>query len=55
MFVTDVGELMANIESVFGARAEAYGGLPEVSLTLVQVVALVRPELKIEIKCIAHL
>jgi len=55
MFVTDVGDVMKNSESVFGARAEAYGGLPEVSLTLVQVVALVRPELKIEIKCIAHL
>jgi len=55
LFVTDVGELMENIESVFGARAQAYGGLPEVSQTLVQVAALVLPELKIEIKCIAHL
>ena len=54
MFVTDVGDVMKNSESVFGARSEAYGGLPEVSLTLVQVVALDRPELKIEIKCIAH-
>ena len=55
MFVTDIGEVMANVKGVFGARTEAYGGLPEVSQTLVQVVALVLPELKIEIKCIAHL
>lgn len=55
MFVTDIGDVMANAEGVFGARAQAYGGTPEVSQTLVQVVALILPELKIEIKCIAHL
>jgi enamine deaminase RidA (YjgF/YER057c/UK114 family) len=54
-FVTDMDELMDNAEAVYGAREEAYGGSPEVSQTLVQVVALVSPELKIEIKCIAHL
>ncbi len=54
-FVTDVNEIMANAETIFGSRAEAYGGLPEVSQTLVQVAALILPELKIEIKCIAHL
>ena len=55
MFVTDIGEIMSNADSVFGARSDAYGEVPEVSQTLVQVSALVLPELKLEIKCIAHL
>ena len=54
-FVTDMHELFGNIEDVYGAREAAYGGNPEVSQTVVQVVALVQPELKIEIKCVAHL
>ena len=54
-FVTDMSEVMANAESVFGARAEAYGGLPEVCQTLIQISGLVMPELKLEIKCIAKL
>jgi len=54
-FVTNMEEFMSSIAGVYGARAEAYGGLPEVSQTVVQVVALVQPELKIEIKCVAHL
>ncbi len=54
-FVTDMNELFVNIEDVYGAREAAYGGNPEVSQTVVQVVALVQPELKIEIKCVAHL
>ncbi len=53
-FVADMDELMGNIEDVYGEREAAYGGTPEVSQTVVQVVALVQPELKIEIKCIAH-
>ena len=55
VFVTDMSELMANADAVFGERAKAYGGIPEVCQTLVQVSALVLPELKLEIKCIAHL
>jgi len=54
-FVTDMAEVMSNADSVFGARAEAYGGVPEVCQTLIQIGALVMPELKLEIKCIAHL
>lgn len=54
-FVTSIPEIMANAETIFGARAACYGGVPEVSQTLVQVSGLVMPELKIEIKCIAHL
>ena len=55
MFVTDIGEIMSHADSVFGVRSDAYGEVPEVSQTLVQVSALVLPKLKIEIKCIAHL
>jgi enamine deaminase RidA (YjgF/YER057c/UK114 family) len=55
MFVTDFGETMSNADSIFAARSEAYGGAPEVCQTLLQVSALVQPELKLEIKCIAHL
>jgi enamine deaminase RidA (YjgF/YER057c/UK114 family) len=54
-FVTDMNALMNNLEGVYGERESAYGGMPEVSQTVVQVVALVQPELQIEIKCIAHL
>ena len=54
-FVSDMDEFFGNIEDVYGAREVAYGGNPEVCQTLVQVVALAQPELKIEIKCIAHL
>jgi enamine deaminase RidA (YjgF/YER057c/UK114 family) len=55
MFVTNMKELMSNADSVFTARSEAYGGTPEVTQTLLQVSALILPELKLEIKCIAHL
>lgn len=54
-FVGDMDEFFGNIEDVYGTREVAYGGNPEVCQTLVQVVALAQPELKIEIKCIAHL
>ena len=54
-FVTNMAEFMGSVDSVYTARAEAYGGMPEVCQTVVQVVALVQPKLKIEIKCVAHL
>ena len=54
-YVTDVQEVMANVEMVFAARESAYGEQPEVSQTLIGVTALVDPRLKIEIKCVAHL
>ncbi|MDH3649697.1 MAG: Rid family hydrolase [Saprospiraceae bacterium] len=53
--VTDMKGTMSNIEQLFTVRAEAYGGNPDVTQTLVQVAGLVMPELLIEIKCIAHL
>lgn len=51
--VTDVSETHEHLEAVFGARAAAYGGSPEVTQTLIGVNALLLPELKLEIKCVA--
>jgi enamine deaminase RidA (YjgF/YER057c/UK114 family) len=53
--VTSVEETHENLEAIFGARAEAYGGIPEVTQTLFGVGELLLPDLKLEIKCIAHL
>jgi len=53
--VTSVEETHDQLEAIYGARAEAYGGIPEVTQTLIGVAALLLPELKLEIKCIAHL
>ena len=55
IFVTDMEEFFAAVEAVYSARVEAYGGSPEACQTLIQVGALALPELKIEIKCTAHL
>lgn len=55
MFVTDINEVMSNSDSVFEVREQAYGKAPEVAQTLVQVSALLMPDLKMEIKCVAHL
>lgn len=54
-FVTSLEETHRHIEAIYGARAEAYGGIPEVTQTLVGISGLVLPALKLEIKCIAHL
>jgi len=54
-FVTDVNECMANVDEIFSAREKIYGCKPEVSQTLVGTAALVLPDCKIEIKCIAFL
>ena len=54
-FVTDVNECMANVDEIFSAREKIYGCKPEVSQTLVGTTALVLPDCKIEIKCIAFL
>lgn len=53
--VTSVEETHENLKGIYGARAEAYGGVPDVTQTLIGVVGLVLPTLKLEIKCIAHL
>lgn len=54
-FVTDVNECMENVGEIFLARERIYGCKPEVSQTLVGTTALVSPDYKIEIKCIASL
>lgn len=58
--VTDMANVMDNIDELFKIRSVVYLGNPdlgaqvETSQTLVQVASLVMPELMIEIKCIAH-
>ena len=52
-FVTDMHECMTQVQALFSARQTIYGKPPEVAQTLVQVVALVDPSFKIEIKCVA--
>ncbi|MEC7095693.1 MAG: RidA family protein [Pseudomonadota bacterium] len=52
-FVTDMDECMKQVQDLFAARQAIYGKPPEVAQTLVQVVALVDPSFKIEIKCVA--
>ncbi len=53
-FVTDIDAVMGDLANIFGVRQEAFGGKPEVTQTLIQISALAMPELRIEIKCIAH-
>ena len=53
-FVTDVDDCMINVSEIFAEREKIYGCKPEVSQTLVGTSALVQPDLKIEIKCIAY-
>ncbi|MDG1033547.1 MAG: RidA family protein [Luminiphilus sp.] len=52
-FVTDMHDCMSQVSQLFAARQAIYGKPPEVAQTLVQVVALVDPSMKIEIKCVA--
>ena len=52
-FVTDMNECMTQVQDLFATRQAIYGKSPEVAQTLVQVVALVDPSFKIEIKCVA--
>ena len=52
-FVTNMNECMTQVQALFAARQDIYGKPPEVAQTLVQVVALVDPSFKIEIKCVA--
>tara|TARA_B100001093_G_scaffold199551_1_gene191691 strand:+ start:2248 stop:2634 length:387 start_codon:yes stop_codon:yes gene_type:complete len=54
-FVTDVDECMENVSEIFSEREKIYGCKPEVTQTLIGTSALVAPNLKIEIKCIAYL
>ena len=53
-FVSDVEDCMNYVGDIFAERERIYGCKPEVSQTLVGTSALVQPNLKIEIKCIAY-
>ena len=53
-YVTDIGATMGEIGPVFGARAEAFGGNPDVTQTMVEVSGLVMPEALVEITCVAR-
>ena len=55
IFVTDMAELLDNVEEVYSVREAAYGGNPEVCQTLLQITGLAQAELKIEIKCVTHI
>ena len=46
---------MDNVSEIFQARERIYGCKPEVSQTLIGTTALVSPDYKIEIKCIASI
>jgi len=57
IFLTDMSAIMGSKDKMgafFGARAEAYGGNPQVSQTLIGVNELAAPDLMIEIKVVAH-
>lgn len=57
LFVTDMSTIMGDetkMGAFFGARAEAYGGNPRVSQSLIGVKELAMPGLMIEIKVVAH-
>ena len=57
LYVTDMSSVMGSEEKMgafFGARAEAYGGNPQVSQSLIGVSELAAPDLMIEIKVVAH-
>lgn len=54
-FVTDLPGLNKKAREVFAARAEAFGGPPDTAQTLIGVSALFRPELLIEIQCLARM
>ena len=47
LFVTDMG-------AIFGTRAEAYGGNPQLTQSLIGVKEFVMPDLLIEINVVAH-
>ena len=57
LFVTDMSAIMGSEEKMgafFGMRAEAYGGNPQLTQSLIGVKEFVMPDLMIEIKVVAH-
>jgi 2-iminobutanoate/2-iminopropanoate deaminase len=57
LYLTDMSSVMGSEEKMgafFTARAEAYGGNPQVAQSLIGVSELAAPGLMIEIKVVAH-
>lgn len=54
-FVTDMADFMAQARPIFELRRSLYGGDPPVAQTVVEVRALVRPELQVEVQFVAQL
>ncbi len=57
LYITDMSAVTGSQEAmaaVFGARAEAYGGNPQVAQSLIGVAELAAPSLMIEIQVVAH-
>lgn len=52
-FVTDIPNVLKHSREVFTARAEAYGGQPDTTQTLIGIAALFQPDLLIEIQIVA--
>lgn len=55
LFVTDISQVLGDLDTFSAVRERVYGASPEVSQTLVEVAALVSPDLLVELKCVAHL
>lgn len=55
IFVTDISQILNNLDTFSAVRESVYGAAPEVSQTLVEVAGLVTPDLLVELKCVAHL
>lgn len=54
-YVTSLEETHEALDDIFAARAKAYGGLADVTQTLIGVNGLFLPALKLEIRCVAVL
>jgi enamine deaminase RidA (YjgF/YER057c/UK114 family) len=54
-YVTDMADFAQSARSIFEIRRELYNGDPPVAQTVVQVVALYRPELLVEVQFTASL
>lgn len=54
-FVTDMADFVRRSRPIFEIRRAAYGGDPPVTQTVVEVAALFRPDLLVEVQFTAHL
>lgn len=54
-YVVDMADFIRNGAEISGLRRDVYGGDPPVAQTVVEVRALFRPEVLVEIQFVAHL